>query len=83
MALPTAVGTEAVLPVEVAHTAAGAVMVQIGRALMVTALLLEHWQPLPSVMVTEILAEAPDAAVQMIWVVLLPAVMVPHVIDQL
>ena len=76
-------GTDAVLPVEVAHTAAGAVMVQLGRALMVTTLLLLHWQPLPSVMVTEILAEAPDPAVHVIWVVLLPAVMVPPVIDQL
>ena len=76
-------GTEAVLPVEVAHTAAGAVMVQLGSALMVTVWLLEHLQPLPSVMVTEILAEAPEPAVQVIWVVLLPEVMVPPVMDQL
>jgi hypothetical protein len=67
--------------VEEAHTAAGAVMVQLGRALMVTSWLLEHWQPLS--MVIEILAEAPDPAVQVIWVVLLPAVMVPPVMDQL
>ena len=58
-------------------------MVQLGRALMVTSWLLLHWQPLPSVMVTEILAEEPDPAVQVICVVLLPAVMVPPVIDQL
>ena len=83
VALPNAVGTEAVFPVDVAHTAAGAVMVQLGRALIVTSWLLEHWQPLPSVMLTEILAEAPDPAVQVICVVLLPAVMVPPVIDQL
>ena len=76
-----ALGTEAVLPVDKAHTAAGAVMVQLGRALMVTSVLLEHWQPLS--MVIEILAEAPDPAVQVIWVVLLPAVMVPPVMDQL
>ena len=76
-----ALGTEAVLPVAKAHTAAGAVMVQLGRALMVTSWLLEHWQPLS--MVIEILAEAPDPAVQVIWVVLLPAVMVPPVMDQL
>ena len=76
-------GTEAVLPVEVAHTAAGAVMVQLGRAFMVTSWLLLHWQLLPSVIVTEILAEEPDPAVQVICVVLLPAVMVPPVIDQL
>ena len=74
-------GTEAVLPVEVAHTAEGAVMVQLGRALMMTAVLLEHWQPLS--MVTEILAEAPDPAVQVICLVLLPAVMVPPVMFQL
>ena len=76
-------GTEAVLPVEVAQTADGAVMVQLGSALMVTSLLLEHWQPLPSVMVTEILAEAPDPAFQVIWLVLLPEVIVPPVTDQL
>ena len=76
-----ALGTEAVFPVEEAHTAAGAVMVQLGRALMVTSWLLEHWQPL--LMVMDILAEAPDPAVQVIWVVLLPAVMVPPVMDQL
>ena len=58
-------------------------MVQLGRALTVTTAVLLHWQPLPSVMVTEILAEAPEAAVQVIWVVLLPAVMVPPVMDQL
>ena len=58
-------------------------MVHSGRALMVTSWLLLHWQPLPSVIVTEILAEAPDPAVQVIWVVLLPEVMVPPVIDQL
>jgi hypothetical protein len=56
-------------------------MVQLGRALMVTSWLLLHWQPL--LMVMEILAEAPDPAVQVIWVVLLPAVMVPPVMDQL
>ena len=76
-------GTEAVFPVEVAHTADGAVMVQLGKALIVTSLLLEHWQPLLSVMVTVICAEAPEPAVQVIWVVLLPEVMVPPVIDQL
>ena len=76
-----ALGTEAVFPVEEAHTAAGAVMVQLGRELMVTSWLLEHWQPW--LMVIEILAEAPDPAVQVIWVVLLPAVMVPPVMDQL
>ena len=76
-------GTEAVFPVDKAHTAAGAVMVQLGRALIVTGQLLLHWHPLPSVMVTEILAEEPDPAVQVICVVLLPAVMVPPVIDQL
>jgi hypothetical protein len=78
-----ALGTEAVLPVELAHTAAGAVMVQLGRELMVTSLLPVHWQPLLLVTVIEILAEAPDPAVQVIWVVLLPAVMVPPVMDQL
>jgi hypothetical protein len=69
--------------VEEAHTAAGAVMVQLGMALMVTSWLLEHWQPLLLVTVIEILAEAPDPAVQVIWVVLLPAVMLPPVMDQL
>ena len=83
MAFPTALGTDAVLPVEVAHTAAGAVMVQRGSAFMVTSWLLLHWQPLPLVTVTEILAEAPEPAVQVIWTVLLPPVMVPPVIDQL
>ena len=83
MALPNAAGTEAVFPVEVAHTDEGAVMVQIGSALMVTTLLLLHWQPLPSVILTEILAAEPDPAVQVICLVLLPAVMVPPVIDQL
>ena len=78
-----ALGTEAVLPVEEAHTAAGAVMVQLGRLLMVTSLLLLHWLPLPSVTVIEILPEGPAPAVQVIWVVLLPAVMLPPVIDQL
>ena len=78
-----ALGTEAVLPVDKAHTAAGAVMVQLGRALMVTSWLLVHWQPLLLVTVIEILAEAPDPAVQVIWVVLLPAVIVPPVMDQL
>ena len=58
-------------------------MVHRGRALTVTTLLLLHWQPLPSVMVTEILAEEPDPAVQVTCVVLLPAVMMPPVIDQL
>ena len=58
-------------------------MVQRGSGLMVTSLLLLHWQPLPSVMVMEILAEAPEPAVQVTWLVLLPAVMVPPVIDQL
>ena len=48
------------LPVEVAHTAAGTVMVQLGRALMVTSLLLLHWQPLASVIV--MLMEAVPAA---------------------
>ena len=76
-----ALGTEAVFPVEPAHTAAGAVMVQLGRVLMVTSVLLEHWQPL--LMVMDILAEGPDPAVQVIWVVLLPAVIVPPVMDQL
>ena len=83
MAEPYAVGTEAVLPVEVAQTADGAVMVQLGSALMVTSLLFEHWQPLPSVIVTEILADAPEPAVQVICLVLLPAVMVPPVMAQL
>ena len=83
VALPYAVGTDAVLPVDVAHTAEGAVIVQTGSALMVTTLLLLHRQPLPSVMVTEILAEEPKPAVQVICVVLLPAVIVPPVIDQL
>ena len=78
-----ALGTEAVFPVEPAHTAAGAVMVQLGRVLMGTSLLLEHWQPMLVVTVTDILAEAPAPAVQVIWVVLLPAVMVPPVMDQL
>ena len=55
--------------------------VAVGRALMVTSVLLEHWQPL--LMVIEILAEAPDPAVQVIWAVLLPAVIVPPVMDQL
>ena len=76
-------GTEAVLSVDKAHTAAGAVMVQLGRALMVTSALLLHWQPLPSVTVTEILAEEPDPAVQVITRVLFPEVIVPPVIDQL
>ena len=71
------------MPVDKAHTAAGAVMVQLGRVLMVTSLLPLHWQPLPVVTVTEILAEAPDPAVQVIWAVLLPAVMLPPVMDQL
>ena len=58
-------------------------MVELGRALMVTSWLLLHWQPLPSVIVTEILAEAPEPAVHVICLVLLPAVMVPPVMDQL
>ena len=58
-------------------------MVHRGRALMVTTLLLLHWQPLPSVIVTEILAEEPEPAVHVICLVLLPAVMVPPVIHQL
>ena len=57
--------------------------VATGGVLMVTSLLLEHWQPMLVVTVTDILAEAPDPAVQVIWVVLLPAVMVPPVMDQL
>ena len=78
-----ALGTEAVFPVEEAHTAAGAVMVQLGSELIFTSWLPEHWQPLLLVTVIEILAEGPDPAVQVIWVVLLPAVMVPPVMDQL
>ena len=78
-----ALGTEAVFPADRAHTAAGAVMVQLGKEFMVTSWLPEHWQPLLLVTVTEILAEAPDPAVQVIWVVLLPPVMVPPVMDQL
>ena len=58
-------------------------MVELGMGLIVTTLLLLHWQPLPSVIVTEILAEAPEPAVHVICLVLLPAVMVPPVIDQL
>ena len=57
--------------------------VAVGRVLMVTSLLLEHWQPMLVVTVTDILAEAPAPAVQVIWAVLLPAVMVPPVMDQL
>ena len=57
--------------------------VATGGVLMVTSWLLVHWQPLLLVTVIEILAEAPDPAVQVIWVVLLPAVMVPPVMDQL
>ena len=57
--------------------------VAVGRELMVTSLLPEHWQPMLVVTVTDILAEAPDPAVQVIWAVLLPAVMVPPVMDQL
>ena len=38
-------------PVDVAHTAEGAVIVQLGNALIVTTLLLVHWQPFPSVIV--------------------------------
>ena len=78
-----ALGTDAVCPVDWVHTSDGVVMVELGKALMVTTLLFEHWQPLPSVMLTEILAEEPDPAVQVICVVLLPAVTVPPVIDQL
>jgi hypothetical protein len=57
--------------------------VAVGGVLMVTSLLPEHWQPMLVVTVTDILAEAPDPAVQVIWAVLLPAVMVPPVMDQL
>ena len=57
--------------------------VAVGREFMVTSLLPEHWQPMLVVTVTDILAEAPDPAVQVIWAVLLPAVMVPPVMDQL
>jgi hypothetical protein len=65
------------------HTGELEEAVATGKALMVTSWLLLHWQPLPLVTVTEILAEAPEPAVQVIWVVLFPAVMVPSVIDQL
>ena len=58
-------------------------MAAFGRAFIVTSVLLLHWQPLPSVMVTEILAEAPDPAVHVIWRVLFPPVMVPPVMFQL
>ena len=57
--------------------------VAVGGVLMVTSLLPEHWQPMLVVTVTDILAEAPDPAVQVIWAVLFPAVMVPPVMDQL
>ena len=57
--------------------------VAVGGVLMVTSWLLEHWQPMLVVTVTDILAEGPDPAVQVIWVVLLPAVMLPPVMDQL
>ena len=57
--------------------------VATGGVLMVTSLLPLHWQPMLVVTVTEILAEGPGPAVQVIWVVLLPAVMVPPVMDQL
>ena len=46
-----ALGTEAVFPVEEAHTAAGAVMVQLGRALTTTVVLALAVQPFASVTV--------------------------------
>ena len=65
------------------HTGELLEAVAVGRELMVTSLLPEHWQPVLVVTVMDILAEGPEPAVQVIWAVLLPAVMVPPVMDQL
>ena len=46
-----ALGTEAVFPVEEEHTAAGAVMVQLGRALTTTLAVALPVQPFASVTV--------------------------------
>ena len=51
-----ALGTEAVLPVELAQTAEGAVIVQLGRAWTVTLTLLESVQLWASVTVTLMVA---------------------------
>ena len=71
------------MPVEVAQTSEGAVMVQDGSGLIVTSLELEHWQPLLVVTVTLIWAGEVVPAVQVIWLVLLPEVMEPLVMLQL
>ena len=71
------------MPVELAQTSGSAVMVQVGRGLMTTSLELEHWQPLPVVTVTLIWAGDVVPAVQVIWLVVPPEVIVPLVIFQL
>ena len=71
------------MPVELAQISEGAVIGQVGRGLIVTSLLLEHWQPLPVVTVMVIWAGDVVPAVQVIWLVLLPEVMEPLVMLQL
>ena len=58
-------------------------MLQLGFGFIVTSTLLLHWHPSALITVMLMVTVGPDPAVQVICVVLLPAVMVPPVIDQL
>ena len=66
-----------------AQTDAGAVMVQLGKPLMVTSVFPLHWHPFPSVTMTVTCAGELVPAVHVICLVLFPPVIVPFVTFQL
>jgi len=75
-------GTDAVFPVELAHTAADAVIVASGRGLIATVLLLLEVQPALDVTVTFKLREAPVPAINVTLEPVVLVVIVPPVIVQ-
>jgi len=76
------VGTDAVFPVELAHTAVGAVIVASGSGLIATVLLLLEAQPALDVTVTFKFSEAPVPAVNETLGPVVLVVIVPPVIVQ-